>query len=245
MGAGTPGPQGQSGIRGDTGPLGPKGPQGDKGDKGDQGLLGLQGQLGPQGSPGTNAWTAPIWKNDLKLNFSNTWSDTANNDTSEISNDTKDYKQLMIIGNKSGDGKTRTTGIWDQLNIHGNLFVDADTKTNSIGRAGSDDWFRIFGTKAGTALYNGLSINDGGGLAVGSWNHVPQGQLWVDTICNAGGGNCVNFNDIVRQNSTYRLLNHRDMSVAQNNNGTINWVKQNSDGQWESFKFINSSDKGW
>ena len=160
----------------------------------------------------------------------NKWQDTANADTSEISNDTSDYKQLMIIGNKSGDGKTRATGVWDRLNVHGNLFVDNDTKTNSIGRNGTDDWFRIFGTNAGTAVYNGMSINDNGGLAIGTWNHAPQGQLWVDTICNAAGGNCVNFNDIIR--------NGQKMGIKSSRGGYLSdqggWKgKPGDNGNWE------------
>jgi hypothetical protein len=123
MGSGKPGAVGATGIRGDTGPKGPDGPAGPTGPKGDDGPL---GPTGPQGSPGTNAWTAPIWKNDLKLNFSNKWQGSTDpvTDTSEISNDTTGFKQLMIIGNKSADGVTRTTGIWDRLNIHGDTYAD-------------------------------------------------------------------------------------------------------------------------
>jgi hypothetical protein len=55
-----------------------------------------------------------------------------------------------------------------------------DTRVNSIGRDGTTDWFRIFGTSGdggGTALYNGLSVNEGGGLAVGKWQKIPQGEI--------------------------------------------------------------------
>jgi len=150
-----------------------------QGKPGDIGSQGSQGPLGPQGSPGTNAWTAPIWKNDLKLNFSNVWQGSTDpvTDTSEISNDTKDYKQLMIIGNKSGDGKTRTTGIWDQLNVHGGLGIQGA----GIKPIDNADWMRIYGTTgSGTAMYNGVSIGaEGGrGLSVGEWkSDVPAGDI--------------------------------------------------------------------
>lgn len=58
---------------------------------------------------------------------------------------------------------------------------NVDPRFKSIGRGSQDqDWFRIYGTKSnGTALYNGLAINDNGGLAVGSWEKVPQGELRI------------------------------------------------------------------
>jgi hypothetical protein len=47
------------------------------------------------------------------------------------------------------------------------------------------DWMRIFGSNAnGTAMYNGVSINGGGGLNVGNWGKVPQGQIRTsDRMC--------------------------------------------------------------
>jgi hypothetical protein len=41
-------------------------------------------------------------------------------DAAEISNDTENYKQLMIVGNKSAGG-VRQVGVWDQLNVNGTL----------------------------------------------------------------------------------------------------------------------------
>ena len=72
------------------------------------------------------------------IRFSNNWSaysPNGGNDKSEISNDTSDYKQLMIVGNSSSG--VRTVGIWDKLNVNGNLDV---TGTLSIGGKKLDDY---------------------------------------------------------------------------------------------------------
>ena len=59
------------------------------------------------------------------------WTGYPDNSTtqSEISNDTGYYKQLMIVGNKSGGGERRV-GIWDTLNVNGSLNVNGDTRAN-------------------------------------------------------------------------------------------------------------------
>jgi hypothetical protein len=59
------------------------------------------------------------------IQFSSTWSNfpDKNPKNSEISNDTDTYKKLMIVGNKSA-GAERRVGIWDRLDVHGNLGVD-------------------------------------------------------------------------------------------------------------------------
>jgi len=60
--------------------------------------------------------------NNNKLRFSNKWTGFPDNatDRSEISNDTSGFKELMIVGNKSGGGERRV-GVWDTLNVHGTL----------------------------------------------------------------------------------------------------------------------------
>jgi len=59
------------------------------------------------------------------IRFSNKWTGFSDNatDKSEISNDTDTFKKLMIIGNKSA-GEEHKVGIWDKLDVHGNLGVD-------------------------------------------------------------------------------------------------------------------------
>lgn len=76
------------------------------------------------------------------------------------------------------DKKTRfmhDTRTGDTL-ISGKLDVNGDGKFASVGRDNAD-WFSIYGANKGTAVYNGMSINDGGGLSVGSWNKAPQGTI--------------------------------------------------------------------
>lgn len=46
----------------------------------------------------------------------------------EIANDIETYKTLMILGNRSGDGKTRSVSIWDVLNVNGSLNVNGPLK---------------------------------------------------------------------------------------------------------------------
>lgn len=61
------------------------------------------------------------------IKFTNAWSGypDSRQDAAEISNDINKFKTLMIVGNKSkSDGKgVRTVGIWDELNVNGNLNV--------------------------------------------------------------------------------------------------------------------------
>ena len=68
-----------------------------------------------------------------KLRFSSAWSgfpDSAK-DQSEISNDATNFKQLMIVGNKSA-GAERRVGVWDRLDVNGSLNVNGNTNMNGI-----------------------------------------------------------------------------------------------------------------
>jgi len=56
------------------------------------------------------------------INFTNnTWVGSANNTTSEISNDTTNYKCLMIVGNSSGG--TRKVKMWDEVTVNGTFCI--------------------------------------------------------------------------------------------------------------------------
>lgn len=93
-------------------------------------------------------------------------------------------------------------GIWNEgprdFSIYTNgvnrLSIDKDGRTivrgpataPSIGRAtGDNDWFRINvqnasnPQSAGTAVHQGLAVKDGGGLSVGEWRKMPEGQAYV------------------------------------------------------------------
>jgi hypothetical protein len=72
-----------------------------------------------------------------KLKISNQWSEFASNDGAEISNDTKEYKTLMIVGNTSAGGP-RSVGVWDKLTVHGQLCVrDKCVDKNTFGTSGA------------------------------------------------------------------------------------------------------------
>jgi hypothetical protein len=117
------GPVGPQGQKGETGNRGPEGLRGQEGARGPQGLQGPEGARGPQGVSGFGTDTI----NNVK--FSQGWTGFPDNatDKSEISNDiTNPYgKQLMIAGNKSAGGP-RKVGIWDELNMNGQLNVNGD-----------------------------------------------------------------------------------------------------------------------
>ena len=72
----------------------------------------------------------------------------------------------------SGDGRNY---------IRGDTTVDGDLSLNSrnaIRTGDKVDWLRIHGSKSnGTALFNSLSVNSNGGLAVGKWKRVPTGEI--------------------------------------------------------------------
>ena len=74
--------------------------------------------------------TNPYTRNSIQ--FTNVWSGTPDNTTnvSEISNDTGEFKQLMIVGNKSAGG-ARTVGVWDKLNVNGDLNVTGNLVTKT------------------------------------------------------------------------------------------------------------------
>jgi hypothetical protein len=68
---------------------------------------------------------ADLTVNNIK--FTKKWSAFPDNatDKSEISNDIGGFKTLMIVGNKSA-GAERRVGIWDRLNVNGNLHTTRD-----------------------------------------------------------------------------------------------------------------------
>ena len=143
--AGPLGPKGDTGLQGIQGPKGDTGLQGIQGPKGDTGLQGIQGLLGPVGPigpAGTNVdpntmsqktmWCtdANTCKPPVNIFMTNGWQGRPDNNTtlSEISNDTNSFKGLMIVGNKSEDGKTRKVKVWDQLDVNGVLNINGSIK---------------------------------------------------------------------------------------------------------------------
>jgi hypothetical protein len=95
------------------------------------------------------------------IRFSSAWTgfpdDKANG--AEISNDTKAYKTLMIIGNKSNGGGRRVS-IWDILEVNGRLEVRGDLKVN--GKVDSQN-----------ARIQAIA-NDSIKIASDSWTDMPK-----------------------------------------------------------------------
>jgi hypothetical protein len=76
--------------------------------------------------------------NLANIMFTRKWSGHPDNktDAAEISNDTNDYKKLMIVGNKSSGDGIRKVGIWDQLDVNGRInIMPSDLFKNSKGEA--------------------------------------------------------------------------------------------------------------
>jgi hypothetical protein len=66
-------------------------------------------------------------KGQNPVRITSQWSsfpDTTTNHA-EISNDTANYKTLMIVGNRSTDGKTRRVSVWDRLEVNGSSKVSS------------------------------------------------------------------------------------------------------------------------
>ena len=69
---------------------------------------------------------------DLIVNgtkYSSAWSSYPDNSVnsnahSEIANDVRQFKELMIVGNRSAGASDRRVGVWDTLDVHGTLIVD-------------------------------------------------------------------------------------------------------------------------
>jgi PAN domain len=79
---------------------------------------------------GSQTVSGDLFSHGVKVSGPN-WTGYPDNSTtqSEISNDTTQFKQLMIVGNKSGGGERRV-GIWDTLNVNGTLNVTGDTRAS-------------------------------------------------------------------------------------------------------------------
>ena len=87
--------------------------------------------------------------NNNKLLFSTKWTGFPDDkpNGAEISNDTDGFKQLMIVGNKSAGG-VRTVGVWDKLNVNGQLCVGSKcVDENSFGGGGGAAGGAITGKK--------------------------------------------------------------------------------------------------
>ena len=114
------------------------------------------------------------------VKFSSGWSSftNASPNNSEISNDTGSFKQLMLVGNTSGGG-VRKVGVWDRLDVHGDLVVDGGTNTRTIDLGYLDT------TREGSAGKIGYGIFDENALAIvgkGKPGEARKVHMWDDVI---------------------------------------------------------------
>lgn len=111
------------------------------------------------------------------INFTQEWQDTTKTlGVSEISNDTTNFKSLMIVGNNS-TGK-RVVSLWDDVNVNNNLSAGGAITTNGKLTAGS--------VSAGTVSATGMINSDG---------QIRADNIVTNKICSPGGQTCIELWD--------------------------------------------------
>lgn len=126
------------------------------------------------------------------IRFTSGWSGFPNEsgvtNQAEISNDTKDYKSLMIVGNMSGGGTTRRVKVFDQLEVAGDLVVNGlpirkEIQPNPSKNASRNEYrFPI-----------DPHCSDSDGCRVKIWSEPPRGKsdefaiITIDIAVSGGG----------------------------------------------------------
>lgn len=79
------------------------------------------------------AGTLRILTGSNPIRFTSGWSDFPAGalNQSEISNDTVNYKTLMIIGNRSNEAGVRRVSVWDRLEVNGTLLATGNVQANA------------------------------------------------------------------------------------------------------------------
>ena len=113
------------------------------------------------------------------IRFTAGWSGHADANKAEIANDTGSYKKLMILGNTSGGGGVRRVGVWDELAVHGKLFVDNDIVLAASKSFYSPGRMHINGEENVYFLQKGITII---GKAWGGTGHLSvEGNIGIGT----------------------------------------------------------------
>jgi hypothetical protein len=224
------GPQGLMGPQGEVGPMGPQGAegvQGPKGDKGDSGINGEVGPQGPRGEPGPPGPPVVLDSATLRTLVGPTGPQGPVGATGAIG-PTGPAGQKGDTGAQGPAGPQGPVGPAGAQGPPGPVVPDA--KFNSVGRESTNDWFRVFGTRDnGTALYNGLSINDNGGLAVGRWGRPSTGQIYASadiesaSSLRATKNNGPSWHPGHNVNATGTIL-HADGQIRSRNISEDGWV---------------------
>lgn len=179
--------------------------------RGDQDAMTID-NISKEGNLANYLWLSDgsVGLNNNKLKISNKWSgwpDT-NPDKAEIANDVNDFKQLMIVGNKSSG--ERKVGVWDKLEIHGDQETTGTIKGNEAI------------TLANNGTVNVLLNKDG--LVEGS-RVTGRNELCAGTACmNQGDVNKVKSNvPIIPDNNGVATLpfNLKTLAIQPNNPGPM------------------------
>jgi len=133
------------------------------------------------------------------IKFSSQWSNSADKIHAEISNDTKEYKTLMLVGNRSNDDKTRRVSVWDRLEVNGDSKVTG--ATTLTGAATLKSTLKVDGT---TTLAR-LTISE----ATGTTRGANTGTLILDHE-NSGGASSIVFRSKINRGSDYGYIQYQD-----------------------------------
>jgi hypothetical protein len=92
------------------------------------------------------------------IHFTSVWQGwpSAHVGHAEISNDTGQYKTLMIVGNYSADTSVRRVSVWDRLEVNGNLSVTNNVEVAGDVRLVNADCAEDFTIAAGVSVEPGL-----------------------------------------------------------------------------------------
>jgi Chaperone of endosialidase len=107
------------------------------------------------------------------IRFTSAWSDFPAGATNqaEISNDTDQFKTLMIVGNRSKDPNTRMVSVWDRLEVKGQIVSQGISLTGGLHAS-------VPGTMGGTFTLwdgNGDIAFDGGDDGIFGFMNTKQG----------------------------------------------------------------------
>lgn len=102
--------------------------------------------------------------------------------------DDDDDKLRFVFKHHAREDKEVANMTKDGMNVNGQLVIAPE----GLKVSNPNDWQRIFGSdNYGVALYNGLSVNDNGGVMVGAWQRPPQGMILskysMHSFTDAGG----------------------------------------------------------
>jgi len=113
------------------------------------------------------------------IRFTSQWSGHADANKAEISNDTLGSKTLMIVGNSSGGGGIRRVAVWDELAVHGKLFMDNDIVLAATKSLYSSGRMHINGEENVYFVNKGLTIVSKGWGGTG--NFSVEGNVGIGT----------------------------------------------------------------